>query len=190
VSTPTLKEARAQAEQAYHWAQWTQYCEDESFDRPDTLDKVEAVAWALLQLLANEPDNINRQRLLGELDRSKLDETWRCLDAVRLAARRAHVKRRRGRPKTKADLRAAYSVLVKYWQRTTGEEPTNGWDDEGPRLEPTSPAAIFLFDELRRIDPGRERLAEQLQDIMIKTVKDSPGPRRGRPRRRRKDELE
>jgi hypothetical protein len=199
----TLEEARSQAFMAYYF---NQSSEEKGLgaelDGPDTLDKVEAWAWALLELLDVE---VNRQRIIDALldechpERRgcpacelidevahKFDEMLRRLDAVRLAARKAHQKRRRGRPGIKNDLRAAASVLIKFWeyrQRTHGgEEFTNVWDDQDHRLVPTSAAACFLFDELRLIDPKRPRLAEQLRDIMAPAVKGKPGPRRGRPR--------
>jgi hypothetical protein len=187
----TLEEARHQATFAYDSAQCWEY---DGFDGPDALDRVEKPATQLLQLLDNRPDNINWCRIIGELtgedddpsgDRAvavgdKLDDMLHFLDEVRLAARRAHVKRGRGRPGTKADLRAAYSVLIEYWQRAyPGVTPTNTWDKEDRRI-PTSDAACFLFDELRRIDPRRERLAEQLRDLLQETVESSLGPRPGR----------
>jgi hypothetical protein len=186
----TLEEARYQARFFYDSAQFSN---DEGLDGPDTLDEVEAPAWKL-ELLLGDLLSINHRRLVWELtgddddpsgDRAvavgeKLDEMVDFLGEVRLAARRAHVKRQRGRPGAKRDLRAAYSVLIDYWRRThPGEDPTNGWDKEDPRV-PTSPAACFLFDELRRIDPRRERLAEQLSDLLTETVAALPGRRRGR----------
>jgi hypothetical protein len=75
-------------------------------------------------------------------------------------------------------LRAAAAVLIEFWQRThSGEKFTNGkWNG----LEPISGAALFLFDELRRIDPRRPRLAEQLKDIMATAVAKTLDARRGR----------
>jgi hypothetical protein len=192
VSPPkTLEEARSQALMAYHF---NQSSEEKGLgaglDGPDTLDEVEARAWALLELLDDRLNNVNWRRLVWELtgddpdpsgDRAvavgeKLGELLRSLDAVRLAARKAHQKRRRGRPAIKSDLRAAAEVLIEYWGRTRGMKKfTNLWD--GP--EPMSAAACFLFEELRRIDPKRQRLAEQLKGIMAEAVPPD-GPRQGR----------
>jgi hypothetical protein len=191
----TLEEARSQAHTAYVF---NQSSEEKGlgaeFDGPDTLDKVEASAWALLELLDDRLNNVNWQRLLSELtgddpdpsgDRSvavceKLIEFLRSLDKVRLAAHNAHVKRRRGRPAMKDDLRAAASVLIKFWGRTHGKFTNAEWNG----LEAIGDPAKFLFDELRLIDPERPRLAEQLKGIMADAVAETPGPRRGRPRSR------
>jgi hypothetical protein len=193
----TLEEARSQALMAYYF---NQSSEEKGlgaeFDGPDTLDKVEKPANRLLELLC---DTVNRHRIIDALldeyhpehkecprcelideVAHKFDEMCRQLDAVRLVARKAHLKRERGRPGIKADLRAAYSVLIDYWQREHPEvTPTNGWDEEDPRI-PRSVAACFLFDELRRIDPRRKRLAEQLSDLLTETIAALPGRRRGR----------
>jgi hypothetical protein len=183
-------------EEALSWARFfyddSQSWEQEGFDRPDTLHKVEAPAAALIDLLR---DDINRQRIIWELTgdgddrdrvvatRKKLDETLRFLDELRPAARRAHVARRPGRPGKKADLRAAYNVLVEYWQREHGsEEFTNtwAWDQTDKSLVATSEAAQFFHNALRRIDLKRERLAEELRDLMSETVEALLGPRQGR----------
>jgi hypothetical protein len=96
----TLEEARSQAFMAYAF---NQSSEEKGFpaelDGPDTLDEVEASAWALLELLDEGPDNINWCRLICELtgddpdpsgDRAaavveKLGKFLRRLDKVRLA---------------------------------------------------------------------------------------------------------
>jgi hypothetical protein len=193
----TLKDARSQANMAYYF---NQSSEDKGLgaglDGPDTLDKVEAPAWALLELLDEGPDNINWLRLLSQLtgddpdpsgDRAvavveKLHEFLRSLDAVRLAARKAHQKRRRGRPGIKDDLRAAAYVLIEYWGRTHGGKKFTNADWNG--LEAIGDPAKFLFDELRLIDPKRPRLASQLKGIMAQAVAKEPGTRRGRKRSR------
>jgi hypothetical protein len=193
----TLEDARSQAHTAYVF---NQSSEEKGlgaeFDGSDTLDKVEATASLLLELLDDRLNNVNWGRLLCELtgdnpdpsgDRSvavceKLIEFLRRLDAVRLAARNAHVKRRRGRPAMKDDLRAAALVLIEFWQRTHGGKKFTNAEWNG--LEAIGDPAKFLFDELRRIDPERPRLAEQLKGIMAEAVAETPGPRRGRPRSR------
>jgi hypothetical protein len=185
-----LEEARSQAFMAYHF---NRSSEEKGLpaglDGPDTLDKVETKAWALLELLG---DDVNWWRLAGELtgddpdpsgDRAaavagKLYDFLRSLDAIRLAARKAHLERRRGRPGIKNDLRAAASVLIKFWQRThSGKKFTNG---EWSGLEAIGGPAKFLFDELRLIDPERPRLAAQLKGIMAAAVAETLDARRGR----------
>jgi hypothetical protein len=195
----TLEEARSQAHMAYVF---NQSSEDKGlgaeFDGPDTLDEVEATASALLELLDVE---VNRQRIIDALldeyhpehrgrprcepideVAHKFDEMLRRLDAVRLAARKAHQKRRRGRPAIKNDLRAAADVLIEFWKRTHGEKKFTNAEWNG--LEAIGGPAKFLFDELRLIDPGRPRLAAQLKGIMAEAVPEIPGDRRGRKRSR------
>ncbi len=184
---PTTKE------EAIYWAGFAYGGVDHNWDTgADTLEDVERPAAALIELL-DWPNEINRQRLITELAADqqddeaavviseKLDETLRFLDEVRLAARRAHRHRRReeGRPQSKHDLRAAYAVLLGYWRRTH-DEFTNVWASAAGQLSPTSAAASFLYDSVRKIDPGRARLAEELRDLMAETVKSTPGPRQGR----------
>jgi hypothetical protein len=126
----TLEEARSRAHMAY---EFNKSSEEKGLgaglDGSDTLDEVEASAWALLRLLDEGPHNVNWCRLICELagndpdpsgDRAaavveKLSKFLRSLDAVRLAARKAHQKRRRGRPGIKNDLRAATFVLIEFW---------------------------------------------------------------------------
>lgn len=175
------------AAQCYESTRWTIA---EGYDGPDTLNKVEKPASALLDLLANE---VNRHRLLVNLIgvkdgyatndlafATKLDQLPAFLEAVRLAAREAHRTRPRKRPKSKADLTAAYAFLVKFWP--AGATFSNTWDDtdRGSPPIPTSPAAWFLYDAMKLIDPNRKRLAEELRDLMAETVTSLPGPRRGR----------
>jgi hypothetical protein len=198
----TVEEARSQALVAYHF---NQSSEEKGLgaelDGPDTLNKVEAPASKLLELLDDRLNNVNRQRIIDALldeyhpERRgcptcelidevahKFDEMLSRLDAVRLAARKAHQKRRRGRPAIKNDLRAAASVLIEFWKRTHG--PKKFTNAEWNGLEAIGGPAKFLFDELRRIDPKRQRLAKQLKGIMAEAVAETDDDRRGRPRSR------
>jgi hypothetical protein len=153
----------------------------------DTLNKIEKPISMLLDLLANE---INHDCLFGELFTAggvaiakKLEELPPFLETVREAARAAHWSRRRGRPKCKSDLRVAYRSLVRGWAWLKGpEEFTSDWDYVEARLIPASPAACFIYDVMKQIDPSRPRLAEELRDLMAATVAELPGPRRGRRR--------
>jgi AT hook motif len=75
---------------------------------------------------------------------------------VRLAARKAHQKRQRGRPAKKDDLRGAAFVLIEFWKRTHGKFTNGKWNG----LEPIKGPAKFLFEELRLIDPKRRTRAK------------------------------
>jgi hypothetical protein len=121
----TLEEARARAFMAYYF---NKSSEEKGLgaglDGSDTLNKVEAPARRLLRLLDEGPDNVNWCRLICELTGDdpdpaghraaavveKLGDFLRRLEAIRLAARKAHHKRRRARPGIKNDLRAAALV--------------------------------------------------------------------------------
>jgi hypothetical protein len=100
------------------------------------------------------------------------------LDRYASLARAAH--RGRGNPPKNANLAVAYRILADFWQEQEGGI-TNVWArDSAGILVPTSPAACFLYDALRGIDPDRPRLAEELRDLMADTVKQLPGQRQGR----------
>jgi hypothetical protein len=57
---------------------------------------------------------------------------------------------------------------------------TRGWDYADGRLVPISPAARFLDEVMKMIDPQRPRLPQELRRLMAETVKAIPGRRRGR----------
>jgi hypothetical protein len=170
---------------------------------PDTLDEIEKPAIELTLLLI---DDTNQRRIISALldeyhEREHSDDlrgfSWhrdeaikevfdnfeemlRRLDAVRLAARRAHQKRGRGRPRNQ-DIRNAYAELADFWKRSFGEERfTQGWAKTDDGLVPTSDAACFLCDAMRLIDPRRPRLAEELRALMPDDVRAILGQRRGR----------
>jgi hypothetical protein len=192
-----LEDAIFCAEMAYEAERWP----NEDFDGPDTLDEVAEAAWALLCLLggSSDPKDLNEMRLISELMRTarpgeptelsdlydQLEEHLRFLDRLRGAARNAHQgdAKRIGRPRKNNDLRAAYSVLVEYWQKESEEIFTSGWGDTDQGLVPTSPAAQFLYETITKIDPERKNLAEELRTLMRETVAKLTGPRRGRPGR-------
>ncbi len=182
----TLLEAIiADAATFYGWAQWSKA---QGYDGPDTLDKIEEPASALLDLLANE---VNRHRLIANLIRGcslvtigdKFDQLLPFLEVIRSAAREAHRTPPRHRPKAKRDLAEAYRALNRHWRSIFGDrEFSNTWDyvDKSRPPIPTSPAACFLYDVMKLIDPTRERLAAELRDLMTETVTSLTGPRRGR----------
>jgi hypothetical protein len=94
------------------------------------------------------------------------------LENVRQAARRAHQRRGRGRPKARTDLSGAYWSLERWYRRIFGDDKfTNVWEPSATGLTPTSPTAFFFFDVMMLIDPGRPRLAEELRELMANTVK-------------------
>jgi hypothetical protein len=164
-------------------------------DASDTLDKIDKPIAELLDLLADET---NRDRLSGALIRLWLEETTPCatvikgtkewpewlkrageicdeidrmvrqLERVRIAARAAHRPGRVGHPMTKGDVTAAYGVLAEFWRRAFGEEKfTRDWDDG----KPVTPAARFLTDAIKIIDPDRPGLAAELNQLMKKDIK-------------------
>jgi hypothetical protein len=171
-----VREARARYRLAI-W--WEKYHPPE--DAPDTLLKLAAVLGEAERLLA-EPINAKRLVMVRGWGAATpvMPEVYDfsyALLAYRRLARMAH--RGRGRPSQKGDLRAAYDTLVALWK----EHPrqfTNEWQPTTDGLAPTSLAACFLYDVLRWIDPNRDRLAKELRALMAKTVKNLPGPRRGR----------
>jgi hypothetical protein len=175
---PDLAVAMAKAESCYH-----SVCDDPS----KTLDEVERLSGPLLDLLFDE---VNRQRLIGLLAddvtdertvANKFDESRHFLYVMAQLAGGGYQKRGRGTPRQKDDLRGAYNVLVARYGNDRSDF-TNVWA-ETDELVPTSPAAQFLYDSLRLIDPHRTRLAQELRDLMGETVKSLPGPRRGRKRK-------
>jgi len=189
---PTLLEAIiAEAATFYGIAQWSKA---QGYDDPDTLHKIEKPATALLKLLANE---VNRHRLFvkllgiedgyapGDLVAigDKFAQLLPFLEDIRSAARKAHRTGPKHRPKAKGDLAEAYRALNRHWRSIFGDDDfTNGWDNVGQErpLIPTGPAACFLYDVMKLIDPTRERLGAELRDLMTDTVASLPGPRRGR----------
>jgi len=174
-----LEAAVAEADMLYDTSQYA-----ERYGGPDTLDKIDKPISALLDLLANE---INHHYLVVELSTArgvaiaeKFEELPPLLETVRAAAREAH--RIRARPRIKNDLRSAYRGLVRFWPSLSAEQFANVWANTGSGLSPTSAAACFIYDVMKQIDPSRTRLAEELRELMANTVKESPGPRRGRRR--------
>jgi len=142
-------------------------------DRSDTLDKIEKPIAELSLLLS---DKINHHRLFedgGEPALRKFCEKLpTLLENVRLAARKAHQTRGRGRPKARADLNGAYWSLERWYRRIFGDDKfTNVWDGPATELTPTSPAASFFFDVMTLIDPDQPRLAVELRELMANTVK-------------------
>jgi hypothetical protein len=182
----TLMEAII-CEAAFHYGA-TQWLHAEGYNGPDTLDKVEELAAALSALLAHK---LNRHRLFATLFEesgiaavAKFEELLLFPDAIRSAARKAHRRRTRGRPRVKVDLAAAYHSLVRsYGLVFPGRPFTNVWDTSDKKHPPIpmSRAAWFLFVVMELIDPHRDRLAEELRDLMGGTIKSLPGQRRGRP---------
>jgi hypothetical protein len=181
----------------------TRWISEEGYDKPDTLDEIEKPITALLNLLGHE---VNRHRLfvrlVGVQDGhavndvvavgAKFDALVPFLKEVRLAARDAHWARGRGRPEAKADLASAYRFLARRYRELFGDKAfTQNWvkvpkpdlikpDLIKKDLAPIAQAAQFVFDVIKIIDPDRPCLAEELRDLMTKTVATLPGPRRGR----------
>lgn len=172
-----------------------EFAVEEGPGRSDQLDRVAELARELTELLAYRPDNLNYHRLIQELSEDddgtgdmveaaiqKLDAALGLLEDVRAAARAAHQAhdRSRGRPTTKALLRAAYQVLAGFWIEAHGPESfKQNWQQADGGLAPINDASRFLFETIATIDHG-ERLAERLRDLMIETVTELPGKRRGR----------
>jgi hypothetical protein len=182
-----LREAISSAQVVYDSVQsWPE------LEAPDALDRIDAPALAMFEAL-DDRRYLDRVRLVQTLTAGspsgtaveemldKLDDWLVFLDEIRLAARKAHKARGRGSPARKPDLRAAYCELVQYWLRSFGEAKfTQGWADTTEGLKPTSPAAAFLYDAMTLIDHHRPRLAEELRALMMATVAELPGSRRGR----------
>jgi hypothetical protein len=181
IDQTTLEVIIADAACHYHALRWST---GEGYDDRDTLDKIEKPAAELSRLLS---ENVNHHRLAmtlfedgGESALRKFcEEAIPFLDDVRLAARKAHRSRERGRPKARGDLEGAYQSLAKWYRRLFGDvEFTSSW--EASNSYPTSPAACFLYDVMTLIDPDRPHLPKELRDLMTETVSNIPGPRRGR----------
>jgi hypothetical protein len=164
----------------------------------DDLDKLEETADQLLRLLDSP---VNKSRLVIGLigleareDRNsfsdceaivkKLHELPETLRQIRQAARDMHQPRLPGRPRQRGELEAAYSVLSRAWRQKFGDSAfTNVWQGlgDGQRV-PTSPAACFLYDALKVVAPSRERLAEELEDLMETTIREMSPRGKGRKR--------
>jgi hypothetical protein len=171
------------------------FAEEEGLGVSDRLDKISAHARALIGLLACWPGNLNRTRLVQELSADddgtgerveaaiqKLDDMLSLLEDVCVAAAAAHQThdRGRGRPAAKAALRAAYQVLADFWIEAFGPESfTQQWQLAAGELVPANGASCFLFEAVALFDRG-PRLAEKLRALMIDTVAELPGRRRGR----------
>jgi len=140
----------------------------------DLLDQV----WELLWPTAN----VNRLSAVIAEDSGNpapLNDFAFLVDRYACLARAAH--RGRGRPPKKHDLTLAYRLLADFWRDQEGSRNfTNDWMKTADGLAPVSPAACFLYNSLKEIDPNRPQLAKELRHLMAVTVKHLPGQRRGR----------
>jgi hypothetical protein len=181
IDQATLEAIIADASCRYRALQWGTA---QGYGDRDTLDKIEKPIAKLLQLLSNKTNQHWLAVTLFEEGgepalRKFCEELLPLLENVRLAAHKAHRPRKRGHPRVREDLDCAYQFLAEWYRRLFGDENfTNGWHPMG--LGPTSPAACFLYDVMNLIDPDRERLAEELCDLMADTIKHLPGARQGR----------
>jgi hypothetical protein len=157
----------------------------------DTLNKIAKPAQMLLALLADE---VNRDRLLANLFGIKdgyatndifaigqeFEQGLRFLETIRLAAPKAHLKRPRKRPTTKADLAAALRFLKRHFFDMNMDAFTNTWEETTEGLRPRSYAAKLIFEIMSLIDPNRPELAKELRDLMRKVIENEGGLRSGR----------
>jgi hypothetical protein len=175
IDQATLEAIIADASCRYRAVQWST---KQGYGGSDTLDETEKLACDLLRSLTNK---VNHHRLAvaffergGESALSEFCELLpSLLENVRLAAAETHQPRKRGRPKARDDLEDAYKFLVEWYRRLFGDEAfTNKWNrDDAKELVPTSHAAYFLYDMMKMIDSERQRLAEELRDLMADTIK-------------------
>jgi hypothetical protein len=76
----------------------------------------------------------------------------------------------RGKPTSRHPLILAYEKLVAFWLEHGPAKFTNHWHTIDGKPEPISHAARFLYAALTMICSERQRLAQELRDLMSNTV--------------------
>jgi hypothetical protein len=99
----------------------------------------------------------------------KLDAWLDMASEIVLAAERAHSKRLPGNPGGGGSLLRAVYPLAFFWTRTLKRRfKLSKWarTSEGV-LVPLGATAAYLFDAMKIIDPARQRLGEELRNVMV-----------------------